>query len=91
MFVISFLVQNFNNKKKIESELAVCTYEEFIFSDSSSTVQQIDSDRTQIIKNMYKYKKLDNMQNSTNTIYKIDNLICTGMLGANLKCNKYAC
>ncbi len=35
---------------------------------------------------------MDNMQNSTNTIYKIDkidNSVCTGMLGANLKCNKY--
>ncbi len=62
MFVIDFFGPNFNNKKKIESELAVCTYEEFIFSDSSSTVQQIDSDRTQIIKNMCKYKKLDNIQ-----------------------------
>ncbi len=31
------------------------------------------------------------MQNSTNTIYKIDNSVCTGMLGANLKCNKYVC
>ncbi len=35
--------------------------------------------------------KIDNVQNITNTIYKIDNLVCTGMLGANLKCNKYAC
>ncbi len=35
--------------------------------------------------------KTDNVQNSTKTIYKIDNLVCTGMLGANLKCNKYVC
>ncbi len=32
---------------------------------------------------------MDNMQNSTNAIYKIDNSVCTGMLSANLRCNKY--
>ncbi len=35
--------------------------------------------------------KMDNEQNSTNTIYKIDNLVCTGILGANVKCNEYVC
>ncbi len=29
--------------------------------------------------------KIDNVQNSTNTIYKMDSLVCTGMLGANIK------
>ncbi len=42
-------------------------------------------DKTQIIKIIY---KLDIVKNYTNTIYKLDNLLCTGLLGANLKCNK---
>ncbi len=45
-------------------------------------------DKTQIIKIIY---KLDIVKNYTNTIYKLDNLLCTGLLGANLKCNKYVC
>ncbi len=40
-------------------------------------------------KNNGQIYKMDNMQNSTNTIYKIDNSVCTVMLGVNLKCNKY--
>ncbi len=48
-------------------------------------MQQNDSDKTQIIQiTIY---KINNVQNSTNTVYKIDNLVCTGMLGADLKCN----
>ncbi len=43
-------------------------------------------DKTQIIKIIY---KLDIVKNCTNTIYNLDNLVCTGMLGANLKCNNY--
>ncbi len=34
-------------------------------------------DKTQIIKNNIQIYKIDNVQNSTNTIYKIDNLVCT--------------
>ncbi len=41
------------------------------YSDSNSTVQQIDSDKTQIIKNNI---QIDNVQNSKNTIYNIDNV-----------------
>ncbi len=47
-----------------------------------------DTDNT---KNNVKIYKMDNMQYSTNTIYKIDNSVCTCMLGANLKFNKYVC
>ncbi len=55
----------------------VCTYEEFNYSDRSSTVQQNDSDdRTQMIQIII--YKIDNVQNSTNTVY--DNLVCTGSL-----------
>ncbi len=47
-----------------------------------------DTDNKKTIVQIY---EMDNMQNSTNTIYKIDNSVCTGMLSANLKCNKYVC
>ncbi len=52
-------------------------------------MQQNECDKTQIIQIII--YKIDDVQNSTNTVYKIDNLVCTGMLGANLKCNKYVC
>ncbi len=35
--------------------------------------------------------KIDNVQNSTNTIYKMDSLVCTGMLGANIKIHHKNC
>ncbi len=43
------------------------------------------NDRTQIIQNNVQIYKMENMQNST--IYKIENSVCTGMFGVNLKCN----
>ncbi len=50
-------------------------------------MQQNDSDRTQIIKNYnIQIYKIDNVQNSKNIIYNIDNYVCTGMICANLKC-----
>ncbi len=52
------------------------------------TVTRQDTDNKN---NNIQIYKIDNVQNSTNTICKIDNLVCTGMLGANLKCNKYMC
>ncbi len=52
------------------------------------TVTRQDTDNTN---NNIQIYKIDNVQNITNTIYKIDNLVCTSMLGANLKCNKYVC
>ncbi len=63
----------------------VCTYEEFVLVTVAPqfdrmTVTGQDTDNKKI---MYKYTKW--------TIYKIDNSVCTGMLGANLKCNKYVC
>ncbi len=67
----------------------VCLHMQGIcFGDRSSTVQQNDKTRRIIKTIIY---KIDNVQNSTNTIYKIDSLVCTGMLGANLKFNKYVC
>ncbi len=51
-------------------------------------VTRQDTDNTN---NNIQIYKIDNVQNSTSTVYKIDNLVCTGMLGANLKCNKYVC
>ncbi len=40
-------------------------------------------DKTDNKNNNIQMYKIDNVQNSTNTICKIDNLVCTGMLGAN--------
>ncbi len=40
-------------------------------------MKQNDSDRTQIIKNNVQIYKMNNMLNSTNTIYKIDISVCT--------------
>ncbi len=71
----------------------VCTYEEFVLvtvapqCDKMTATGQ-DTDNKKTIVQIY---EMDNMQNSTNTIYKIDNSVCTGMLSANLKCNKYVC
>ncbi len=62
------------------------TYEEFVLVTEAPQCNRMtatgqDTDNKKII------DKIDNVQNSTNTIYKIDNVVCTGMLGANLKCN----
>ncbi len=37
-------------------------------------------------KNNIQIYKIDNVQNSKNTIYNIDNYVCTFMICANLKC-----
>ncbi len=50
----------------------------FSFSDRRSTVRQNDSDRTKA--QIIKIDKIDSVQNSTNTVYNIDNVLCTGML-----------
>ncbi len=41
-------------------------------------MRQNDSDRTKT--QIIKIDKIDSVQNSTNTVYNIDNLLCTGML-----------
>ncbi len=54
----------------------VCTYEEF---DRISTVRQNGSDKTVTkdnTNNNIQIYKMGNVQNGTNTIYKIDNLVC---------------
>ncbi len=75
------------NERENKNELycQVCLHIRGIcYSDRSSTVQQDDSSRTQIIKK--NSIQIDNVQNSKNTIYNIDNYVCTGMICANLKC-----
>ncbi len=69
----------------------VCTYEEFVLVTVAPQCDRMTAtgQDTDNKKNNGQIYKMDNMQNSTNTIYKIDNSVCTGMLGVNLKCNKY--
>ncbi len=69
----------------------VCTYEEFVLVRVASQCDRMTAtgQDTDNKKNNGQIYKMDNMQNSTNTIYKIDNSVCTVMLGVNLKCNKY--
>ncbi len=63
------------------------------YSDRSSTVQQNDSNRTGHRQNKNNIH-IGNVQNSKNTIYNIDNYVCTGLICANLKlkismCDEY--
>ncbi len=66
----------------------VCTCKEFVLVTEAPQCDRMTMTRRIIKTIIY---KIDNVQNSTNTIYKIDSLVCTGMLGANLKFNKYVC
>ncbi len=66
----------------------VYTYEEFVLVTEAPQCDRMTVTRQDTDNKKYKIQiyKIDNVQNSKNTIYKIDNLVCTGMLGENLKC-----
>ncbi len=49
----------------------VYTYEEFVLMKLHSATEWMWQDKTQIIIKKYTIYKIDNVQNSTNTIYKI--------------------
>ncbi len=69
----------------------VYTYEEFVIVTEAPQCNRMtatgqDTDNKRIIYNI----QIGNVQNSKNTIYNIDNYVCTGLICANLKCkNKY--
>ncbi len=66
----------------------VYTYKEFVLVTEAPQCNRMTAPRqdTDNKKNYIQIYKIDNMQNSNNTIYKGDNLVCTSMLGVHLKC-----
>ncbi len=66
----------------------VYTCEEFVIVTESPQCNRMTTtgQGTDNKKNDIQIYKIENVQNSKNTIYNIDNYVCIGMICANLKC-----
>ncbi len=83
MMSVQYKNEFFKNRTRIRmSFLAryVCTYEEFVLVTVAPQCDRMTATG----------QDTDNKKNNVQ-IYKMDNSVCTGMLDANLKCNKYVC